>query len=223
MAPSTIQRVAVREVGRPEQLADRAVGAGPAQDAVVRDVAPHERVLVGQVDRALGPDRAIGEADELRIGRHEPFEARVADDPLDGLALHAPDAIGSGTSPLAGRASVPDGYAVSSTGLTGHGPALAATLDAQLEVPPDDVADEATLEVAHTLDRLPIELGDDVADAQPGARRGTGLEQLHDLEAAWPADPRGDRLAERPGAADDAEERPTDATVDDQGVEDPAR
>ena len=68
-------------------------------------------------------------------------------------------------------------------------PALAAALDAQLDAPPDDVADEEALEVADALDRLPVELDDDVADAQPGAGRRARLEQLDDLEAAWPADP----------------------------------
>ena len=102
----------------------------------------------------------------------------------------------------------------------GDGPALAAALDAQLDSPPDDVADEVPLEVADALDRLPVELGDDVADAQPGVRRGPGLEQLDDLETARAADPGRHDFAERPGAADDAEERSSDPSVDDERIED---
>ena len=89
--------------------------------------------------------------------------------------------------------------------------------------PPDDLATEPSLEVADALDRVAVELEDDVADAQAGARGGTRLEQLHDLEAARPPDPRRHRLGQRARAADDPEEGPPDAPVDDQRLEDPAR
>ena len=102
----------------------------------------------------------------------------------------------------------------------GDGPALGSALDAQLDSPADDVADQVPLEVADALDRLAVELGDDVADTQPGIRRRPGLEQLDDLEAARPADPCRDDFAERPGPADDAEERSSDPSVDDERVED---
>ena len=59
-----------------------------------------------------------------------------------------------------------------------------------------------------------VELEHDVADAQAGARRGTRLQQLHDLETTRPADPRRDRLGQRAGAADDPEVGAPDAAVD---------
>ena len=58
---------------------------------------------------------------------------------------------------------------------------------------------------------------------RPALAAGTRLEQLHDLEAARPADPRRHRLGQRARAADDPEEGATDAPVDDQRLEDPAR
>ena len=100
-------------------------------------------------------------------------------------------------------------------------PGLAGPLDAQLDRPADDVADEAALEVADALDRLAVELDHDVADAQAGARRRARLEELDDLEAARPAEPGRDGLAERARPADDAEERPPDPAVDDERIEDP--
>ena len=102
-------------------------------------------------------------------------------------------------------------------------PGLAGPLDAELDWSTDDVADEVALEVADALDRLAIELDHDVADAQPGARRRTRLEELDDLEPPRPADPGRDRLAERPRPADDPEEGAPDPAVDDEGVEDPLR
>ena len=61
---------------------------------------------------------------------------------------------------------------------------LAGALDAQLHGPPDDIADEVSLEVANALDRAAIELDHDVADAQAGLGGRSGLEQLDDLETA---------------------------------------
>src|SRR6476660_9550807 len=105
----------------------------------------------------------------------------------------------------------------------GHGPNLAAAVDAEIDGSPDGLATKASLEVADTLDRVAVELEHDVTDAQAGARRGTRLQQLHDLETARPSDPCRDRLGQRAGAADDPEEGAPDAPVDDQRIEDPAR
>src|SRR5262245_27164733 len=99
----------------------------------------------------------------------------------------------------------------------------AAALDPEVEPAPDDVADEEALEVADPFDRLAVELDHDVADAQPGARGRSGLEELDDLEPAGPTDSGGHGVRQRTGAADDAEERPTNTAVDDEGVEDAPR
>ncbi len=100
---------------------------------------------------------------------------------------------------------------------------FAGALDAEVDPPPDDVADEAALEVADAFDRRAVELDHDVADAHAGAGSGPGFEELDDLEAARPSEAVGDGLTERTRPTDDAEERAPDATVDDQALEDPAR
>ena len=123
-------------------------------------------------------------------------------------ALHAPDASGS--------ARVACDLGVQFDRCDRDRSGFAAALDAEVDAPPDDVADEAPLQVADALDRAPVELDDDVADAHAGAGGGPGFEQLDDLEAARPAEPVGDGLAERSRPADDAEVRASDATVDDQ-------
>ena len=56
--------------------------------------------------------------------------------------------------------------------------------DPHTHATPDDVPDEEPLEVGQTLDRLAIELDDEVAGPDAGARRGTRLKQLDDLEVS---------------------------------------
>src|SRR6476646_1499736 len=104
-----------------------------------------------------------------------------------------------------------------------HGPGFAGAIDPKIDRPADEVAAEPTLEVADAFDRVAVELDDDVADMESGRGRRAGLEQLHDLEAALAADPVGDRFRERPRPADDAEERASDASVDDEGLDDGSR
>src|SRR6187397_2191691 len=79
--------------------------------------------------------------------------------------------------------------------------------------PADHLADHDPLQVADALDRAPVELDDHVAGPHPGGGRGAAVEELHDLEAARPADPGRDRRPQRPSATDDAQERPPDAAV----------
>ncbi len=102
-----VERVAIREVGRPVELADGAVDAGPAQHPVVRDVAPDDGVLIRDVDRPLGPGRPVREPPQLRPGRHETLEPLVADDAFDGCFGHcAPSVADAGVGPAASVASL---------------------------------------------------------------------------------------------------------------------
>ena len=71
-----IERVAVGEVRRPVEVAGAGRGVPSAHD-VAPDIAPDQRVVRRQVDRSLGPDRAVGEGRDGRAGGDQPIEPRV--------------------------------------------------------------------------------------------------------------------------------------------------
>src|SRR5258708_3572928 len=57
-------------------------------DSIAAHIAPHDGVLVGQVDRAFSPDRAAGKVLEPRTSGDELLEPIVENDPGDRLACH---------------------------------------------------------------------------------------------------------------------------------------
>ena len=127
--PVMIERVAVREIGRPDELRG-AVGLRPAAHDVAPDVAPDDGIVVGQVDRALGPDRAVGEPGDHGVRRDERLESWVADDPFDRHTIHAPDASRSAPA-RPGRSPMPLGVQLDRADR--DRPGLAGPLDAQLD------------------------------------------------------------------------------------------
>ena len=100
---------------------------------------------------------------------------------------------------------------------------FAGALEAKIDRPADDIADETSRPAAHALERGAVSPHHDGAAAHAGRGGRPRLEQLDDLEPTLSAEARGDGLAERPRPADDAEERAADPAVDDQAVEDGAR
>src|SRR5580692_2744440 len=76
-APLTIARMAVRVVRRLAEGADVARRFVPAQDAVVRDIAPQQIAAVAEPDRPLRPARALIQTLDGSGSKDQRLEARI--------------------------------------------------------------------------------------------------------------------------------------------------
>ena len=71
-----IPRMAVGEAGGLAEHRD-AAALGPAQDAVMGQVADQQAILVGEPDRALEPGVAFTQHDQRRIRQHQMLEQGI--------------------------------------------------------------------------------------------------------------------------------------------------
>src|SRR6185436_18419972 len=85
-----------------------------------------------------------------------------------------------------------------------------------------ELTDEQALEVADALDRVAIELDDQVAGANAGRGGWGAIQQLHDLQPAAAPEVMCQRGGEWPRPAHDAQVRAPHAPVAHERAEDPA-